>query len=132
MLDSIYEWIRNLACYLVIVTVVLEVIPGSGYKKYIRFFTGLVMILLLMTPVLRMTGINKDFTVLYHKYEYEQVERELEEQKIHLQEADLFDFLPEEYPWAEFPAKDKRQEDHNLSDDNVADDVKVEEIKIGE
>lgn len=132
MLDSIYEWIRNLTGYLVIVTVALEAIPGSGYKKYIRFFTGLVMILLLMTPVLRLTGVNRDFTVLYHKYEYEQIERELEEQKTHLQEADIFDFLPEEYPQTELTAGENGQKNNNLSEGGSTENIKVEEIKIGE
>ena len=40
MFDYIYEWIQNIAFYLVLVTAVLHAVPNKDYKKYIRFFTG--------------------------------------------------------------------------------------------
>lgn len=118
MLDSIYEWLRNLASYLVLVTVVLEVLPGKEYKKYIRFFTGLTLILLCITPLLKISGTDRRFTTLYHGYEYEQIKKAAQEEKERIQKAEILDFLPEEYPRAE-----KEKPNGN---------IKVEEIKIGE
>ncbi|CDB01205.1 putative uncharacterized protein [Lachnospiraceae bacterium CAG:215] len=34
MLDAMYEWMKNLAFYLVIVTAALEVLPREAYRKY--------------------------------------------------------------------------------------------------
>lgn len=56
MFDYIYEWIQNIAFYLVLVTAVLHAVPGKDYKKYIRFFTGLVLILMILTPLLQVFG----------------------------------------------------------------------------
>ena len=42
MIDKIYEWVKNLSFYLVLVTALLQMLPDSDYRKYIRFFTGLV------------------------------------------------------------------------------------------
>ena len=53
MLEYIYEWIGNIAFYMIMVTAVLHLLPNSDYQKYIRFFTGLVLIALLLTPVLK-------------------------------------------------------------------------------
>ena len=58
MLDFIYEWIQNIAFYLILITVLLHMLPDSDYKKYIRFFTGLILILLLITPVLKLLHIE--------------------------------------------------------------------------
>ena len=58
MLDFIYEWIQNIAFYLILITVLLHMLPDSDYKKYIRFFTGLILILLLITPVLKLLHID--------------------------------------------------------------------------
>lgn len=115
MLKTIYEWVQNTAFYLVVVTAVLAVIPGNGYKKYIQFFTGLVMILLLLTPILKLTGMEGTFQELYSSREYEQERREIEEQEQYFERLELFDFLPEEYQ-SEFR-------------ENT---IEVEEIKIGE
>lgn len=115
MLDVIYEWIQNTAFYLVIVTAVLAVIPGNGYKKYIRFFTGIVMILLLLTPILKLTGMEGTFHQMYSEQEYELEKREIEKQEQYFEQLKLFDFLPEEYQ-GEFR-------------ENM---IEVEEIRIGE
>ena len=115
MLDRIYEWIQNIAFYLVLVTAVMEVIPSEGYKKYIRFFTGMVLILLTITPILKLSGLEDRFYTLYRSEEYEQEKREIEKQGEYFEQADLFDFLPEEYV---------QQEEQNS--------IEVEEIRIGE
>lgn len=54
MKDAVYHWLEQLACYLVLVTAVLHTLPDSGYKKYVRFFTALILILLLSLPVLKL------------------------------------------------------------------------------
>ena len=46
MKEAIYNWLEQLACYLILVTAVLHALPDSGYKKYIRFFTGLILSLI--------------------------------------------------------------------------------------
>lgn len=56
MFEYIYEWIENVAFYLVLATAVLHVIPNQEYRKYIRFFTGLVLILMLAAPILKIMG----------------------------------------------------------------------------
>lgn len=75
MFDFLYEWIRNLAFYMVLVTAALHVIPNHTYKKYIRFFTGMVLILLLLTPALKLFHREDFFQTLFQKESYRQ-ERE--------------------------------------------------------
>ncbi|MGN1267526.1 MAG: stage III sporulation protein AF [Dorea sp.] len=72
MFEYLYEWIHNLAFYLVLVTAVLHMIPESGYKKYIQFFTGLILVLMIMTPVLKILGMDGKMLDIYHSMEYKQ------------------------------------------------------------
>ena len=58
MLENIYTWIENLAFYMVIMVAVMQSIPGENYKKYVRFFAGLVFIMMVLGPVLKI--INMD------------------------------------------------------------------------
>lgn len=39
--------------------------PGSGYQKYIRFFTGLVLILLVLAPVLKLFQMEEELRDAY-------------------------------------------------------------------
>ena len=81
MFDYIYQWIRNLAFYLVLATAVIQVIPGSDYKKYIRFFTGLVLVIMMMTPVLKLFGMEDSLKDYYNYAEYRWKIEEMENVK---------------------------------------------------
>lgn len=72
-MEYVYEWVETIACYLVLVTVGMQMIPGESYKKYIRFFAGMILILLLTEPAMRMFGMQD-----FWKEEYQ---KELEEIK---------------------------------------------------
>ena len=147
MIEAIYTWMKNIVFFLVIITAVLEVLPGTAYQKYIRFFTGLVLMMLLLTPVLSLSGAGEVFTELYHGYEYEQYRRELEEQEEYFQDLDLLDFLPEEYFVTESgaaAAETGKQETENAPGEHAdaggdqdlegirVDEIEVKEVRIGE
>ena len=70
MLDQICEWFRNIAVFLVVMNAVMHAVPGKDYVKYIRFFSGLIMILLLFTPVLKLFGMENRFREIYSGAEY--------------------------------------------------------------
>lgn len=61
MRDAIYEWLQNLAVYLILVSAVWQVLPKEEYQKYVRFFAGLVLMILLLQPVLKLTDMELDF-----------------------------------------------------------------------
>ena len=147
MIEAIYTWMKNIVFFLVIITAVLEVLPGTAYQKYIRFFTGLVLMMLLLTPVLSLSGAGEVFTELYHGYEYEQYRRELEEQEEYFQDLDLLDFLTEEYFVTESgaaAAETGEQERENAPGEHAdaggdqdlegirVDEIEVKEVRIGE
>ena len=71
MLEYIYEWMENIAFYLVILVAIMQMVPGEPYKKYIRFFAGMILILMLIGPILKLFNISD-----YPIYDYE---KELEE-----------------------------------------------------
>ena len=79
MFEYLYEWLRNLAFYLILVTAVTHVLPGSGYRKYIRFFTGLVLILMLLAPVFQLFDVQYRVEELYEGYNFEDNMKEIEE-----------------------------------------------------
>ena len=79
MLEYIYEWIGNIAFYMIMVIAVLHLLPNSDYQKYIRFFTGLVLVILLATPILKIFGMEKDLANLYDSRAYQEQMKKIEE-----------------------------------------------------
>lgn len=74
MLDYIYEWLENIAFYMVIIVAVIQMIPGDSYKKYIRFFAGMILILMLTGPIFNVFGMS-----YYQNKEYQKKLKEIEE-----------------------------------------------------
>lgn len=74
MLNYIYDWIENIAFYLVILVAVIQMIPKSSYQKYIRFFAGMILILMLAGPIVKLFGMT-DFKSI----EYQSTFREIKE-----------------------------------------------------
>lgn len=88
MFTYIYDWIKNLVFYLILMTILMQMIPDSSYKKYIRFFTGLVLILLLAKPVMGIFQLEGEFDQLFQSMEYRQNVREMERAKEEFQSAE--------------------------------------------
>ena len=74
MIAFIYEWMENIAFYLVILVAVMQMIPQNSYQKYIRFFAGMILILMLAGPILRIFGMTE-----FQSTEYQNAMREIEE-----------------------------------------------------
>lgn len=74
MIAFIYEWMENIAFYLVILVAVMQMIPQSSYQKYIRFFAGMILILMLSGPILRLFGMTE-----FQSAEYQNAMKEIED-----------------------------------------------------
>ena len=59
MIAYIYDWMENIAFYLVILVAIMQMIPQNSYQKYIRFFAGMILILMLAGPILRIFDMTE-------------------------------------------------------------------------
>ncbi len=71
-MDFLCEWTKNLAFYMIVVTIMIQMVPGEGYKKYIRFFVGLILILMLTQPVMEIFKLKDDFSEFYNEAKKQQ------------------------------------------------------------
>ena len=65
MLNYIYDWIENIVFYLVVLVAVMQMIPQNSYQKYIRFFAGMILILMLAGPIIKMFGMTDFQSIEY-------------------------------------------------------------------
>lgn len=55
-MGHIYTWVKNLVCFYLLLTVVLHLLPQKSYRKYVRFFAGMLLTILVVSPVLALMG----------------------------------------------------------------------------
>lgn len=92
-MEYFYEWIQNIAFFLVLVTAVIQIIPDNSYRKYIRFFMGLLLILMLSGPILKAFGMQQKFSEIYNSAGYKQRVKEMEETTKYLENISLEDVM---------------------------------------
>ena len=79
MFQYLYDWMQSTAYFMILITILMHVIPNQGYQKYIRFFTGALLVILLLTPVWKLTGIGEDIRKIYEGSDYEEAVERIEE-----------------------------------------------------
>ena len=57
-MEKLYEWVRQIAYVMVLISVIMQLAAGKQYQKYIRLYTGIVLILFMLVPVFRIFGTD--------------------------------------------------------------------------
>lgn len=82
-MEWIYEWIRGLVFYLILMTMVLNLLPDKKYEKYLRLFTGMIFILLVFRPFLDMSGMEERMAGVFERITFQNdaklLKREIED-----------------------------------------------------
>ena len=78
-MEVVYGWVKNLVCFYIFITAVLHLLPKESYRKYVRFFAGLLLAILVLTPVLSLFGNREN---LYEKIEQMGFFQEMENLKL--------------------------------------------------
>lgn len=85
MIAGIMELVKSLVFYLIFVTLVNHLIGDSVYSRYVKFFLGLLLMLLLITPVQRV--FSSDDNLEYY-LNWNMFKAQLEDADVYLEEAD--------------------------------------------
>ena len=110
-MKELYQWLQDLAVYLILVSAILQALPQESYQKYIRCFSGLVLIILLMTPLLRLTDMEDSFR------------SRVQEQNMEQESASFLEEIRE---------KQEEGKGEMTLETEEKEQIEVEEIQIGE
>ena len=89
MKQELYGWMENLAVFYILLTCVLHLVPQEKYQRYVRFFMGLVLTVMLCSPVFSIFGESRNLLEEFEiQYEQEELLRQQNEQA-NLQEVYL-------------------------------------------
>ncbi len=97
MFEYIYEWIMNVSFYLILMTALVQVLPSKSYKKYVQFYVGLVVVLMLLSPMFKILGLEDGVTALYYKNTYRMELDEIEDITEYLNEVQLDGYLTKQF-----------------------------------
>ena len=76
----IYEWIRSLVSFMILMTVIMNLLPDKKYEKYLRLFTGMVFLLLFFAPISNLNRIEAQMAEAFERITFRTDARLLEKE----------------------------------------------------
>jgi stage III sporulation protein AF len=58
-LSEIYEWVRNIVIYLILNTIIMNLLGNSSYKKYVSIVSGMILLLIVVSPLLKLLNMDE-------------------------------------------------------------------------
>lgn len=73
------EWLRNLVGYMLIISVAMQMLPNKKYEQYLRLFTGFLLIVLVLQPILKIGSTDSYLEGKINEFilEQENLEKEI-------------------------------------------------------
>ncbi|NLK27559.1 MAG: stage III sporulation protein AF [Clostridiales bacterium] len=57
-MDKIYDWIRSIVIYMIMNTIIMNLLGNSSYKKYISVISGMILVLIVISPLLELLHLD--------------------------------------------------------------------------
>ncbi len=95
-MKMIYEWICSLISYMILMTMITNLLPDHKYEKYLRLFSGVVFLLLVISPFTNLTGTAAQMAAAFEQIAF-QTDVEAMKQEIANVDRERLERLTEEY-----------------------------------
>lgn len=81
-MGELYTWVRNITFYLVLVSVLTNLLPSRKYEKYMRLFLGMIMILLIIQPITGSLRLEERIAYYFSSINFHNQAEDLEKELI--------------------------------------------------
>lgn len=81
-MGMLLEYVRNIGYFLILMSLVSNVMPDNSYKKYCRMFCGLILMVLVINPFYDFMNMEGDFDDMFANASFKAQINELENQLI--------------------------------------------------
>ena len=99
-MGAVSEWAGSILSFLILITVIRGILPSKKYEPYLRLFSGLMLILLVLQPVTGGLGLEKKIDRAFEAFAFQTdheelntrvlgIEKERQEQILKIYENDV-------------------------------------------
>ncbi len=130
---EIYSWIRNIVIFMMINTIIMNLLGNKSYKKYVSIASGLILVLIVISPLVKLLNLQGNLDYFLESHSFAMDTSDFKNQLNQVQ-ADQSEKITTEYKEQikgqikEILAKDKL----NLEDCNIGLDMDSESKTYGQ
>lgn len=88
-MEGVYHWIRSVAGYFLLISMLEQLLPSKKYVKYIRLFGGMLLILLVFRPVTSGLQIEDTIKRYYESFVFQNEANDLKHELLGVEQQRL-------------------------------------------
>ncbi|HKL99646.1 MAG TPA: stage III sporulation protein AF [Mobilitalea sp.] len=69
-MDILYEWIRNIVIYMILNTIIMNLLGNSSYKKYVSIVSGMILVLIVISPLMKYMELEENLDYYLQSNEF--------------------------------------------------------------
>lgn len=130
---EIYTWVKNIVVYMIINTIIMNLLGNKSYKKYVSIVSGMILVLIVISPLTKLLKLddNMDYFLQFNDFAIESADFKNELYQVEEAQSDAI--------FSEYKEKIKKQvqelmvtEDVYLNTFQVTVDRKTDSSTFGE
>lgn len=112
-MDVIYTWIKNIVVYMILNTIIMNLLGNKSYKKYASIVSGMILVLIVISPLMKLMKLdeNLDYYLQSNDFSIETSEFKNDLSRIEEEQRDAI--------FAEYIGKIKQQTKELLQEEGV-------------
>ena len=71
-MEAVLNWIKGIMGCLLLMSLVLQCVPGKVYRPYLRLFMGIILILTVLSPLTDLTGFGETLETMVGELAYQE------------------------------------------------------------
>ena len=75
-MEFLYQYIKNIFIFSLVISLVLNIFPESSSKKYIKLFAGIVLLALIVNPIINIKNNSGDIEQIIKNYTHGSLKEE--------------------------------------------------------
>ncbi|MDD3172446.1 MAG: stage III sporulation protein AF [Herbinix sp.] len=110
---EVYSWIKNIVVYMIINTIIMNLLGNKSYKKYVSIVSGMILVLIVISPLVKLMKLedNLDYFLQSNDFAIESSDFKNELNQMEEEQSDAI--------FAEYKEKIKKQVEELLLAENV-------------
>lgn len=69
-MEEIYSWIRNIVIYMIINTIIMNLLGNKSYKKYVSIVSGMILVLIVVSPLIKLMKLDANLDYFFEANDF--------------------------------------------------------------
>ena len=88
-MEAVYSWVKHIIYYVIFLSIVSNLLADTKYEKYVRFFAGMVLILLTAGPIVNGLGLEEQIAASFKQLSFQQEAGDLNQNLLGMEDKRL-------------------------------------------